>query len=101
MMFFSVAALMRLPLSSEIVDFHVAASEESGFLARQTRAGMTEKGTHSLSLSFSRAWLPRVKNPDLFSVILRQPARKSTASKKGEALKLGSTFSAMCSTARP
>jgi hypothetical protein len=62
---------------------------------------MTEKGTHSLSLSFSRAWLPRVKNPDLFSVILRQPARKSTASKKGEALKLGSTFSAMCSTARP
>ena len=44
MMFFSVAALMRLPLSSEIVDFHVAASEESRFLARQTRAGMTEKG---------------------------------------------------------
>jgi hypothetical protein len=31
-----------------------------------TRAGMTEKGTHSLSLSFSRAWLPRAKNPGLF-----------------------------------
>jgi len=51
------------------VDFHAAAREESGFLARQPRAGMTEKGTHSLSVSFSRAWLPRVKNPDLFSVI--------------------------------
>ena len=42
---------------------------------------MTEKGTHSLSLSFSRAWLPRVKNPDLFFGHWRQPARKSTVSR--------------------
>jgi hypothetical protein len=27
---------------------------------------MIEKGAHSQSSSFSRAWLPRVKNPGLF-----------------------------------
>jgi hypothetical protein len=38
-------------------------SSTAGFLARQARAG--KKGAHFLSLSFSRAWLPRAKNPDL------------------------------------
>jgi hypothetical protein len=27
---------------------------------------MTEKGAHALSLSFSRVWLPRGKNPVFF-----------------------------------
>src|SRR5216683_5730511 len=39
--------------------------------------GNDRKGPHSLSLSFSRAWLPRVKNPRVF-LIRTSAKRKST-----------------------
>jgi hypothetical protein len=52
---------------SEAVDNGAAECQDAGFLARQPRTGMT-KAAYFLGLSFSRAWLPRVKNPGLFSL---------------------------------
>jgi hypothetical protein len=48
------------------VSIFATESEDAGFLARQPRAGMTEKCRAIMCLSFPRACLARVRNPDLF-----------------------------------
>jgi hypothetical protein len=63
--------------------------EKNRVLRAAATRGNARKGAHSLSLSFSCAWLPGVKNPELFF------GHFETAGEKIDGLDQGSIFSAV------